>query len=252
MGKRGFTLVELLNVVAIIAILSAIFWPVVKAARGAAFRYNAALSMKNLGGATDLYMADHDDTYPIAMSWDGYGFRAWFGAAKPEGGYDPKAGILSSYTNGRAARDLTHEAKEYMGDRSGFGYNWGYLGSDMNDSLDFSAFPNCLRPARASEISNPRSVVVFATSAYYFASWIPGGDGVKYDFGFIDPPKFWYGNPNVDFRHGDLPAIDARAETVTPKGTALFLMSSGAAKALSPKAVVDEMFERHGRSEDSE
>lgn len=245
MRKKGFTLVELLNVVAIIAILSAIFWPVIQAARGAAFRYNAALSMKNLGVATDLYMADHDDTYPIAMSYDATGYRAWFGASLPEGGFDLRAGILSSYTNGRAAKDMTHVAKEYLGDRSGFGYNWGYLGSDVNITLDYSDWPNCHRPARSSEISNSRGVVVFATSSYYYANWLPNGDGVKYDFGFVDPPKYWQGNPNVDFRHGEPPTIDLRAETVTPRGTALFLMSNGSAKAIGPNAVDDAMFDRY-------
>ena len=244
MRRRAFTLVELLNVIAIIAVLSAIFFPVMKSARGAAFRYSAGLSMKNLGAAVSLYMGDHDETYPIAMSQDWGGFRAWFGALQSDGTFDPKQGILSSYAHGRIARDMTHEAKDYLGDKSGFGYNWGYLGSDVNITLDYTDWPNCHRPARASEIDNPRGVVQFATSAFYFAPWMTGGDGGKYDFGFIDPPRYWNDNPNVDFRHGDTPLIDLAAKKVTPRGLALFQMSSGGLKTLPRESVTDVMFER--------
>lgn len=240
--RRAFTLVELLNVIAIIAILSALFLPIIKAAKGAAMRYNAGMAMKNLGAAVELYLADHDDTYPIAMSQDATGFRAWFGWQREDGTFDTQAGILTSYFKGKAGRDMTHQAKPYLGDFSGFGYNWGYVGSDVNISLDYTGWPNCYRPARGTEIQ--KSTVLFATSVYFFAPWMPRGDGQAYDFGFVDPPKYWRGVPNVDFRHGDPPSIDLAERRVEPKGIALFVFTSGAVKSKTPQQVTDAMFER--------
>jgi prepilin-type N-terminal cleavage/methylation domain-containing protein len=241
-GTRAFTLIELLNVIAIIAILSAIFLPVIKAVKGAAYRYNASMGLKSLGAAVNIYMADHDETYPIAMSYDSGGFRAWFGWQQVDGKFDPKSGILSAYTKGRAARDMTHRALDYLGDQSGYGYNWGYLGSDINITLDYSGWPNCYRPARSSEVYN--SAIVFGTSSFYSAPWLRGGDGQIYDFGFIDPPKYWWGNPNVDFRHGDPPIYDIPGRNVTPQGMAVLVFTSGNVKAMSPNQLKDKHFER--------
>lgn len=243
--KRAFTLVELLNVIAIIAILSAILWPAMKAVRGAAFRYNAGMAMKGLGSAVTLYLADHDDTFPIAMSYDADGFRAWFGKQLPDGTFDTQAGILTSYLKGKYGRDMTHIGRPYLGDGSGFGYNWGYLGSDINIALDYAGWPNCYRPARGSEVQ--KSTVLFATSIYYYAKWIPGGDGASYDFGFVDPPKYWWGVPNVDFRHGDPPVVDAKERKVTPKGLALIVFTSGELKSKVPSQVTDDQFAREDR-----
>ncbi len=240
--RRGFTLVELLNVIAIIAILSAILWPMIKTVKAAAMRYNASLTMKNLGGAVEMYLSDHDGTYPIAMSQDGSGFRAWFGRQRPDGTFDTAEGILTAYFKGKIGRDMTHAAKPFLGDMTGFGYNWGYLGSDVNITLNYGGWPNCYNPARESELQ--KSTVVFATSVYFFAPWMPGGDSAKYDFGFVDPPKYWRGNPNVDYRHGDPPLVSARDQKVTPKGLALFQFSSGSIKVKSPEQTTDAMFER--------
>jgi len=244
MRKKGFTLVELLNVIAIIAVLTAIFFPALIAARKVVYRYGAALSMKNLGSAVEMYLADHDDTYPLASSWDGSTYRAWYGLYEGPGKWNDKEGILSSYTRGRAARDLMHFAKDFMGDQSGFGYNWGYVGSDLSITGYFDEWPNCYRPARGTELNNPKGTTLFATSVYYFARWLPKGDGLKHDYGFVNPPKFWNGIPTVDFRHGDQPIVDEKNRKVTPKGYAVFLFSSGRIRSMSPDEVTDEIFER--------
>ena len=246
MVRRAFTLIELLVVVGIIATISAIAMPALVSVRDAAYQFAAVQSIRGLAMATSMYSMDHDDTYPLAMYQSADGLVAWFGAERGDGTFDPARGLLAPYSNGRAARDASFKAYDYLGDHSGFGYNWGAIGSDFNITGDYTGFPNCQNPARANEIERPSEVVGFATSAYFFAPWLPDGDGAKYDFGFIDPPRLWDGRPNVDFRFGGKPEIDLEARELRPTGTAVFLFLDGSAKTRTVLQVEDAMFERSG------
>ena len=61
----AFTLIELLVVIAIIAILAAILFPVFAQAKMAAKKTTALSNIKNLGTATQIYLADSDDQFPL-------------------------------------------------------------------------------------------------------------------------------------------------------------------------------------------
>ena len=246
MLRRAFALVELMVVVAIISILMTIAAPVMVKVRGAAYQFAAVQSIRGLMLATNMYAGDNDETYPIAVYNTPTGLMTWFGAQREDGTFDPKRGLLSNYSNGRPAEDRSFKAKEYLGDQSGFGYNWGYVGSDFNVTGDYRGFPNCINPARMSEIERPSDVVAFSTSAYFFAPWQEGGDSQIYDFGFIDPPKYWNGKPNVHFRFGELPLVDVQAQKVTPRGQAIFLFLDGSVRTMGATRVTDAMFERSG------
>lgn len=65
--KRAFTLIELLVVIAIIAILAAILFPVFAKAKEAAKKASYTSNMKQAGTASQIYLADYDDTWPLAM-----------------------------------------------------------------------------------------------------------------------------------------------------------------------------------------
>ncbi len=65
--KRAFTLIELLVVIAIIAILAAILFPVFAQAKNAAKKTQALSSLKQIGTATQIYLADYDDTFPLGV-----------------------------------------------------------------------------------------------------------------------------------------------------------------------------------------
>ena len=64
--RRAFTLIELLVVIAIIAILAAILFPVFAQAKLAAKKTQDLSNMKQMGTATQLYLADSDDVYSMA------------------------------------------------------------------------------------------------------------------------------------------------------------------------------------------
>jgi len=80
---RGFTLVELLIVISIIAVLTAILLPVFVKARGQARRSSCQSNMRQLALAFNLYAAEHDETFPCngdKYLWTG---RKWRGVLDP-------------------------------------------------------------------------------------------------------------------------------------------------------------------------
>ncbi|MFQ5808069.1 MAG: DUF1559 domain-containing protein [Armatimonadota bacterium] len=66
----GFTLIEILVVIAIIAILAAILFPVFARAREKARQASCTSNLRQLTLAVEMYSTDWDDTYPMI----GYGF----------------------------------------------------------------------------------------------------------------------------------------------------------------------------------
>ena len=71
MLKRGFTLVEMLVVIAIIAILAAILFPVFSQAKASAKQAQCLSNMSQFGAAFGLYRADYDDVWvPAALASD--------------------------------------------------------------------------------------------------------------------------------------------------------------------------------------
>lgn len=62
--QAGFTLVELLVVVAIIALLAAMLFPVFAAAREKGRSARCLANLRQLGAAVEMYTADWDEKYP--------------------------------------------------------------------------------------------------------------------------------------------------------------------------------------------
>lgn len=71
--RRAFTLVELLVVVAILAILAVVLAPVFAQAREQARAYICLANMRQIGMATTLYQQDYDEMYASA-AWTRYGW----------------------------------------------------------------------------------------------------------------------------------------------------------------------------------
>ncbi len=65
--RSAFTLIELLVVIAIIAILAAILFPVFAQAKEAAKKTSQLSNVKQFGTASNIYLADYDDTFPLGF-----------------------------------------------------------------------------------------------------------------------------------------------------------------------------------------
>ena len=69
--RRNFTLIELLIVIAIIAILAALLLPALNKARAKAQSQGCMSNLKNIGTGVNLYVSDYNDWIPCARTSGG-------------------------------------------------------------------------------------------------------------------------------------------------------------------------------------
>ncbi len=152
--RRAFTLLELLVVVAIVAILAAVLFPVFARAKTAAQGSVSLANLRNVGTAWILYAGDADGTLMPPRSWLGARRYAYWWADYDEatGLRDDAAGLLYPYTRSAGIhRDplFDNRLRTALG-LTGYGYNYVYLGSGrVSDTA----------------LGSPAETVAFATSA---------------------------------------------------------------------------------------
>lgn len=67
-SKRGFTLIEVLVVMALLSVLAAILFPTFAQVREKARQTTCASNLRQIGLAVMLYKTDYDEAYPYAVS----------------------------------------------------------------------------------------------------------------------------------------------------------------------------------------
>jgi len=91
----GFTLIELIVVIAIIGILAGILVPAISRVRGRAITTQSLSNVRQIGTAMQLYLNDHDYKYPY---W-GAGTPTWYNELSENGNYGlPQGGGNTVYS----------------------------------------------------------------------------------------------------------------------------------------------------------
>lgn len=197
--KRAFTLLEVLVVVAIIAVLAALLLPVVAQALEHGRATECLSNLRALAAANFAYVAEHDGQFVPAQ--DAANLVRWHGTrTSGTQTFDPTKGPLAPYLGGegrvKICPTLAHVltgSKSFETGAGGYGYNAAYIGGIPGDP--FTA-------ERSGRVEHPATTVMFTDTAF------PRSTGLQ-EYPFSEP---WvseyepgqYGGPlnaSVHFRH---------------------------------------------------
>src|SRR3954471_10791 len=104
--RRGFSLVELMVVIAILALLASLLLPSLIRTKASARRIQCASNLRQLGLAGHLYWDDNGgNCFRIGGTSTNGGQLYWFGwigpGAEGQREFDPSAGVLYPYFKGK-------------------------------------------------------------------------------------------------------------------------------------------------------
>ncbi len=205
-GLRAFTLVELLVVIALIALLAAILMPVLAQAREVGRKSACAQNLRQLALANQLYAQDYDGYYVPAAPEFLRDQRRWFGVRNRQGRFEPRDGPLVPYMKDGGALRRCPSFETPIGFDIGTG---GYVYNDVGvgSRLWFIGYTEGLPAFDGSlaewEIAKPSETAMFADGALAIT-----GGLAEYTFLIAPPdvlrriPNAYYPlDPSVHFRH---------------------------------------------------
>jgi prepilin-type N-terminal cleavage/methylation domain-containing protein/prepilin-type processing-associated H-X9-DG protein len=165
-ATHGFTLVELLVVIGIIALLVAILMPALSVAREEARAVKCLSNLRQIVMATSIYCDANHGTYPIAYYTGADGtFYSWdFTTAIVGGKPTSVPGLLWPATGGgglEVQQCPSYEDPSPGGSDpyTGYNYNTSFIGHGQ-----FETIP---APIKAQQVRHPSAVALFGDGEYY-------------------------------------------------------------------------------------
>lgn len=159
--KSGFTLVELLIVLAILSLLMALLYPVFAHARQKANQATCASNLRQIGLATTQYLQDNNETmFPKAYDDAVGGNVQWnfYVTPAPNKAIDKSRGMLGSYLKNGLVWVCPSANLEWLGTHNAA--PWPTYG------LNVVLTSNHLHPARtAAQVGTPAETILVADSA---------------------------------------------------------------------------------------
>jgi len=238
MRKMGFSLVELLVVVAVISLLMGILLPGLSTARQLAYKTKCQTNIRLLQIANEMYQQENKGVYaPSASNFQGgpgkppANLNRWFGSRKSSNLSVPfdDNGPLSKFSASLKVRDCPSFREFLVGFEAGcggYGYNNMFVGQ-LRRPPDYSLQTD-LSGNLAYSFANPDQTVMFTDTAFVV-------DAGLIEYSFTEPP-FWPDfpgrpDPSIHFRHMGMANVvwldgHVSAERMT------FSYSSGAYKGL--------------------
>jgi len=198
--RAGFSLVELLVVIALLAVLAALLLPGLQRGRSSAQRAQCVSNLRQLGLATQMYW---DDNNGACFRWESGatngGRLYWFGwlqdGAEGQRAYDPKPGALYPYLRGHAVGlcpALNYSLARFKAKATGAAYGYGYN--------RFLSSPQSGPPMNIGKVRNASGTALFADAAQVNDFQPPASrdNPMLEEWYYIDTTANY---PNGHFRH---------------------------------------------------
>jgi prepilin-type N-terminal cleavage/methylation domain-containing protein/prepilin-type processing-associated H-X9-DG protein len=217
--KNAFTLIELLIVIAIIAILAGILIPALGRAKLQARGVVCSSNLRQISIANNGYAAENKDRY-VRAAWDitGDNFHRWHGVrTNLNEPFDSRKGPLVNYlSDGQVKQcpqrvEFRHQepwAWDFEDGCGGYGYNMTYLGSMIWTGQLFDEA--CRTSTKAAQVQFPSETLMFADTAM---TKLDNNIPYYLEYSFAEPPFFigadgepmtnWHASPSIHFRHLD-------------------------------------------------